>query len=503
MTARQKVGILGILMSAALAFSLVQFGIIRVLGVVILLGLLVLVVAFPEVGTLTVIFVLYTNLAGIAANNYGVPDAIARSFSLLLGLPLVSYLIMQRQKLVIDHTVLLMLVFLGGMLASSLIAVDVNLAMNHVIEYLVEGFALFILLINVVRKRVTLKRVIWTLIIVGGLLGGLTLYQEVTNSYGNDFGGLAQRNSLVESGTVTQDESVRINRAGGPIDGNPNRYAQILIVLFPLALFRVWGEQSWWRKALALAGSVLILSGILLTYSRGASVTLALLLLIMTLMRYIRLQQILISVAALVILVAVAVPGYLNRIDTLRGVEGLFTQESNQEPDYVTRSRVTEMLAALNVFIDHPILGVGPGQYTPYYSIDYQLDPEIALRYIPKTRRAHTLYFELGAETGTIGLGTFMAILALIMYRLWQARRRWIQSSPEIANIATSFLLSIIGYLGTAVFLHLSYQRYYWLLLALATAATQIFESEFSDRKYVEGELTIRSSLRSERAPLS
>jgi putative inorganic carbon (HCO3(-)) transporter len=500
MTARQKVGFLGILMSVALALVIAQFNAVLALSAVVLLGLLILMIAFPEIGTIIVIFVLYTNIAGIAVNSYGIPAAIGKSFSLILGLPLVSYLIIQRQKLVIDRTFLLMLVFLGGMLLSSLVAVDLNLALDEIIEFLVEGLVLYLLLINVIRKYVTLKRVIWTLILAAGMLGGFTTYQELTNSYDQEFGGLAPRSSLAESGTVADDEGIQINRAGGPLDGNPNRYAQILMIIFPLALFRVWAERSFWLRALALGASALIISGMLLTYSRGAFVTLVLILLAMTLLRYIRLHQILISVAVVVILVSLVAPGYLYRLDSLRGVEGLFSDQAEAEPDYVTRSRVTEMLAALNVFLDHPIIGVGPGQYTPYYSIDYQLDPDIALRYIPKTRRAHTLYFELGAETGIIGLGTFLVILLLIMYRLWRARRRWTQIRADRANIAMALLLSLCGYLGTAAFLHLSYQRYYWLLVALATAAIQIFEAEYAQEETLAEAPSLKGALLPEHA---
>src|SRR3972149_1664666 len=87
MTARQKVGFLGILMSLALAFLIAQFDAVLALGAVVLLGLLILMVAFPEIGTIIVIFVLYTNIAGIAVNRYGIPAAIGKSFSLILGLP--------------------------------------------------------------------------------------------------------------------------------------------------------------------------------------------------------------------------------------------------------------------------------------------------------------------------------------------------------------------------------------------------------------------------------
>jgi O-antigen ligase len=177
-------------------------------------------------------------------------------------------------------------------------------------------------------------------------------------------------------------------------------------------------------------------------------------------------------------LTTVAVPGYYARLDTIRGVKGLFSDEAEVQPDGPTRGRVTEMLAALKVFLDHPILGVGPGQYTPFYSKEYQLDPDIAFRYLPKTRRAHTLYFEMAAETGFLGITTFMAIVLLVMTRLWHMRRRWLYIRPDLAHLATAFLLSLVAYLGTAVFLHFSFQRYYWLLLAVAGAALQVLRSE-------------------------
>ncbi|MEJ2285436.1 MAG: hypothetical protein P8X85_17800, partial [Desulfobacterales bacterium] len=53
------------------------------------------------------------------------------------------------------------------------------------------------------------------------------------------------------------------------------------------------------------------------------------------------------------------------------------------------------------------------------------------------------------------------------------------------SNLATGFLLSIIGYLTTAVFLHLSYIRYYFLILALAGAIIQIYKTESSKARYM------------------
>jgi hypothetical protein len=56
-------------------------------------------------------------------------------------------------------------------------------------------------------------------------------------------------------------------------------------------------------------------------------------------------------------------------------------------------------------------------------------------------------------------------------------RRLWSTSRPELAHLATAFIFSILGYLSTAVFLHFSYQRFFWLFLALAGAFVQISHS--------------------------
>jgi hypothetical protein len=36
--------------------------------------------------------------------------------------------------------------------------------------------------------------------------------------------------------------------------------------------------------------------------------------------------------------------------------------------------------------------------------------------------------------------------------------------------LASSFIFALVAYLTTAAFLHLSYQRYFWVLLGLANA---------------------------------
>jgi len=318
-------------------------------------------------------------------------------------------------------------------------------------------------------------------------LGALSLYQAATHSYHQQFGGLAQRNFRFElndqAGTAPGKPGKvappirRVERAEGPI-GDPNFYAQMMVVLLPLAFFRYWSESSRLRRWGAVGAAGLILAAILLTYSRGAFVALVLMIIIMVMLRYVKLSHVVLTGVGLALLVALVNPAYYKRVGTIAAAKSLVSDDSTEQADSAIRGRTTEMLAALLAFADHPILGVGPGQYSPFYSVAYQTRPEIAFKQLTQTRRAHNLYLEMAAETGLIGLTVFMVMVVGVLYQLHTARRRWAETRPDLASLATCLWLSIVAYLGTALFLQLSFERYFWFLLALAGAALHIFRSQ-------------------------
>lgn len=439
-----------------------------------------------EIATWAAIFILFTNLGAIAKQFHGVPGVVAGSFALLLLIPLGYHVLLRHQKLIFDHTLGLMFVFLAVCIISAIFAKDPMLSLNWAGEFFLEGIVLYFLLINVIRNFDAMKRVLWVLMIAGGLVGGLSVIQETTGTYDKQYGGLAQRN--IESWTgesnvkkdgmlKTRTKVGRTNRASGPI-GDPNRYAQNMLLLLPLAAFMLLQiRQKRTVKIVAAITVGLIFSGILLTYSRGAFLTLVFLGFALMILKYIKIKQTLIGLLVVVILVAVVSPGYFVRMQSILGVEAFISETTVSKPDAVTRGRLTEMMAAFNAFLDHPIVGVGPRHYSKYYSIEYMDDPSIALRQINKSRRAHTLYSELAAETGILGFSVFMAIIFMVLLRLQRARQYWRNVRPEYAHLATACMLSILSYMSTAIFLHFSFQRYFWLFLALAGVCIHILET--------------------------
>jgi O-antigen ligase len=101
----------------------------------------------------------------------------------------------------------------------------------------------------------------------------------------------------------------------------------------------------------------------------------------------------------------------------------------------------------------------------------------VAFRGIEKERRAHSLYFELGAETGVLGLAVFLGIAAVVLRRLQRVRRTY-ANTPRISRLATGMGLGIMAYLATSVFLSFAFMRYWWLLLALAGVLVRVAAHE-------------------------
>jgi O-antigen ligase len=173
------------------------------------------------------------------------------------------------------------------------------------------------------------------------------------------------------------------------------------------------------------------------------------------------------------------VPDYVTRLRSLEGVTALSSTDSSQRPDTAITGRQTENLAAWNTFLDHPVVGVGPGVYFKEYSREY--GNRLGVRYLHSERRGHSLYLELAADTGLVGLSAFMAMVGSALVLLHRHAKRLRGRDPQGAMVASSLFFGLFAYLACGMFLHLSYQRYFWALLGLASAAIWTLRREAED----------------------
>jgi putative inorganic carbon (HCO3(-)) transporter len=434
------------------------------------------IVLRPDVATLTALAILYSNAAVVAVRFHDVPLFIGAAVPLLLVVPLARDLIGRRLPVIAPPMLPWMVALLIVHLVSAIFSDDVVRAWDGVVVFAVEGFGLYFLLINVVRTPEMVRQATWVLLASGALVSALSVHQDLTNNYGNNYWGFAQAaDATFRTGETTLVGDVLQRRLAGSI-GETNRFAQVMLMLVPLGIFRYIGEERSWLKITAAVMTAVITLGVVLTFSRGAAVGLGVLVVALAVLRVVQLRHVVVLALGLALVLA-AFPQYALRISSLAQVGALADADASRaEVGGALLSRATETLAAALVIVDHPVIGVGPNMFPIHY--EEYADVVGILVKEGATREAHNLYLGLGAEVGLLGLGIFLLIGWQTIKMIRMARRRAIHRRPDLERLATPFALSLMTYYVTGMFLHLSFGRFYWLILALAGAAAVVVLQE-------------------------
>jgi putative inorganic carbon (hco3(-)) transporter len=410
-----------------------------------------LVVRRPERATWTVLALIYSNALVVGVTLHGLPSVIAVALPALLAIPLLDNIVRGR-PIIVPPVSGWMLLFSAVMFASAAHSSDVARSFGEVGVFLSEGVGIYFGLVNVVRTRRQLVVATTVVATVATLVALLSVFQWLTRTYANDYLGFAQ----ISKATITIDAAGDVQpRIAGPI-GEKNRYAQMLAVVVPLAAGLAWIAPSRRMRSVWLTCAASCLMAVALTYSRGAAVGMLPILLLAARMRRARIRSI-VTLCMVVALLVLSVPGYRDRLASIETVGGATAVAGEQgQTDGAIRGRVTQNIAAL--------LGVGPGMFPAYYP-SYAQDVGIRPRLVE--REAHNLWLDIASDTGLLGTTAFLGLVVAVGRRLLV---RYRDGDP----LAAGYLLAILAYQTTGIFLHLSYARYYWLLMALATVAATV-----------------------------
>lgn len=438
---------------------------------------LLLVLRNPEAGLLLLVGVLYTNLSEVAVRNYRVPSLL----QLLAAAVAASFAIRQLSsrgpagaRPVFDPLLVPLVAYCAVVLASSLVAEDAALADERLSAHL-KGVLVFLLVINLTTSREALRRVVWVLVLSGALLGAITLCQALTGSYGHEFFGFGR----VKMAQIVG--GVREARLAGPLS-DPNFYAQILVPLVPLALYRLWDEPAAHLKLLAALGLAAVTGALVFTYSRGGALAAGLALALAAVDKKIRLRQVLPCAALIALLLLWAPAEFGGRLETL----GRLLPEEDEEALTVSAESSIEqrkllMRTAWEMFDAHPVLGVGAGNYSEHFD-EYAAHVGSATSSYENfgdRRYPHNLFLEVAAETGVLGLLTFAATVGgALLVALAAARRFRRAGDARAGGLAASIALALVAYMASSLFLHGHYVQYLWLLVALAAAAGRVARAE-------------------------
>ncbi len=424
------------------------------------------VLARPNSAIPVVLFLMYSNAVIVAVRFHGVPSVAAMLVPAPLIIPLFYNIVLRRQCIVVGPALPWILAFVGWQLVSAMFLRAPEKAIDGVMGTVFEGLLMYVLITNVVCSPKVLKKSVWALIAAGAFMGSISVYQQATRSFDSDFGGFGQLSGGRGFEVAEGRGAVRQRRLSGPI-GEKNRYAQVMLMLVPLAMSRFWIERNLGLRSIAIVSTMLIAMGCALTFSRSGAIAFVLMLMVALALKFVSRRQVaMLGIGGLLLLLAI--PQYRTRLATVPTALGVFGASSSQEePDGAIRGRATEMLAAARMAIDHPVCGVGPdlsGEYTREYG---QVG---GLRALEGPRQTHCMFLEIPAETGVPGMLLFLSMLAATILSLLRTRSQTAETNPELEQTVSAFLLAITGYLVMGVFLHMSYVRYFWLMLAMADA---------------------------------
>lgn len=428
----------------------------------------------PEAGLLMLIALFYTNASEVGVRHYGLPSLLQLlSLGTAAGVAvrLVGLNGRPGRRLIVDPLLVPLLLYGAVMFVSSLGALNLGLADERLSD-LLKGLLIFVVVTNLTTSKLTLKRVVWALVASGAILATISVYQVLTGAYDQDFGGFGRTKVAL---IVGESREPRI--AGSLSD--PNFYAQILVMLVPLALYRLWDEPSFGRKLLAGYALAVTTLAAIFTYSRGGAIALALVLLLAVLHKRVSVKYFLLGLLALAPLVLFVPEGFQGRVGTLTELAPNSEDGSagTEGEDSSFRHRKMLMAAAQEMFADHPMMGVGPGNYTEHFD-EYSGQVGMTMRSFDnfgQQQFPHNLYLEVAAETGIVGLLAFFAIIAGTALSLRLAYRSFRDAGETgSANVVASLALSAVAFLTTSLFLHGTYIRYFWLSCAISAAARQI-----------------------------
>jgi len=149
----------------------------------------------------------------------------------------------------------------------------------------------------------------------------------------------------------------------------------------------------------------------------------------------------------------------------------------NDPKDSTRDERLWSWSVGWVMYRENPILGVGAGNY-PWTNHLYATKSPMYTpnRKILGGRAAHSIYFTLLSELGTVGTLMFAAILASI-YRRYLSVRRYCKAQAKPSDDALKFqllfkamLTSCAGFLAAGAFISVLYYPPFWHLVGLVAA---------------------------------
>jgi O-antigen ligase/polysaccharide polymerase Wzy-like membrane protein len=343
----------------------------------------------------------------------------------------------------------------GALLAWAILTVPFSYwpggSVGLLLDLYLKTLAIFILIINAVTTEDRLRRAVWGLIVMTVPAATVGLLNFTSGAYVR--GGMDQ---VVK----------RILGYEAPLTQNPNDLALILNLMLPLtaALFLITSSAA--LRGLLFGIATLQLVGIVVTFSRGGFLTLAVTLVVTALTASGRLDRrwawgfLILVIAAAPLLPA----DYVSHLFTIADVD--------TDPTGSAQQRWAQQVAGVGYVLGHPLVGAGIGQNV------------LAMNEIlgPAWLMVHNAYLEYAIDLGLPGLILYVLLIVASIRSAGQAARL-AANRPDgrrLALLANGIRTSLLAFSVAAFFSPVAYHFHLYYFAGLAIAARVMVQGDAS-----------------------
>lgn len=275
--------------------------------------------------------------------------------------------------------------------------------------------------------------------------------------------GLASRFGIL-SLSISETTFEGVERVSG-FAGDPNKFAYMLLVALAFALNLVLASPSRKAKIPLWVAMILIGGGIVSTYSAGALVGLAAVVVAATVLQWrVSVTRGLIAVGAVAVIavtIALTVPP-----DYTDVVWEKYSRVSESSFGDIGTGRGAAWQAAVSTIAENPVWGSGLSTRATQTAIAANYHEELVSQ-----RAAHNTYLAIGTGAGVAGLLAFLIACGAALKVLWSAFSKAVAHQRTDVILATSCLLTGLAVtLIQGVQLDLQMEKFPWLLLGAALA---------------------------------
>ena len=249
----------------------------------------------------------------------------------------------------------------------------------------------------------------------------------------------------------------------GAFLGDPNDYSLYMNLMIPFAYFAFLQELRWnWKKLIYGLAAFAMVAMVVMSFSRGGMVGLAVIGLVMWLYSPNKLVTFTLGVVALVGIIMFSGADWLSVMSSTTNLENSTASQ-----------RLTLWMASVEMFIDNPIMGVGVSN-VPFHLTNYVHDG-----FVHQFIVAHSIWFTSLAEGGLVGLFLFLWLIssnfsaAARMTRVNQVGL----DARYIKYYGAATMTSLLGYLAGGSFLTVNYYPHIWYLTAFIVVGIKLLNN--------------------------